>query len=208
MRLLLAVLVLAGSVATGRADSIASEQPAHYPRIALKTNLLHDALLTPDLGMEISIGKKFSVSMEMVYAWWSHSSKHRYWRLRGGWVEARAWLGEQAGKRALSGHHLGVYGSLLNYDFEFGGNGVKSPKGTYGAGVCYGYSFPIHPRLNLDVSLRLGYSGGKVMKYKPESGSYVCTDRSFRRYFGPTALEVTLVWFPGRGRKNRPDYGD
>lgn len=215
MRLLMAVVVTVGTVLTvpihacayEPADTVRTVSERRCPLVAVKTDLLHDALLTPDLGLELTIGKRFSVSVEAVYAWWSHNSKHRYWRLRGGWIEGRMWLGEQAGRRALSGHHLGVYGSLLNYDFEFGGNGVQSPKGSYGGGVSYGYSFPLNERLNLDVSLRVGYSGGKVIKYKPECGTYVCTDRYFFRYVGPTALEVTLVWFPGRGPRNNPEAG-
>ena len=177
------------------------------PRIALKTNLLHDPILTPDIGLEVSFGNRFSVNAEGVYSWWSRESKHRYWRVRGGWVEGRYWFGDKSKQRALTGHHVGIYGSIHDYDFEFGRRGWQSPHATLGVGASYGYSFRIHPRLNLDLSARLGYFAGDVIKYKPQCNGYVCTSRCSRHYIGLTGLEVTLVWFPGKEKKNNPDYG-
>ena len=176
------------------------------PRIALKTNLLHDAILTPDIGIEISIGKRWSLSAEGVYAWWSKNEHHRYWRIYGGWIEFRGWLGQKTLERALTGHHIGIYTSMLTYDFEFGGKGWQSPDFTYGAGISYGHSWGINRRLNIDISVRLGYSTGKLIKYHPQCGTYVCTSHTTHRYLGITGLEVTLVWFPGKGAKNIPDY--
>lgn len=176
------------------------------PRVAVKTNLVHDVLLTPDLGIEVSIARRFSLSGEGVWAWWSRSARHRYWRIYGGWLEFRYWLGSLPGRRALSGHHVGVYGSMLEYDFEFGGKGWQSPGLTYGVGVSYGYSFPLNARLNIDVSARVGYSCGELIEYRPQCGTYVCQKHSYNRYFGPTGIEISLVWFPGGGKKNNPVY--
>ncbi len=178
-----------------------------YPRFAVKTNLLHDAALTPDLGIEVSLARRFSFSLEGVYAWWSNDSRHRYWRIRGGTFEFRTWFGEKREKRALTGHHVGIYGSIHDYDFEFGGKGWQSPNSTYGIGIGYGYAIPLNSRLNIDFGLKVGYSAGKLIKYRSQCDMYVCTERSYKRYVGLTGLEVTLVWFPGRGKKNLPDYG-
>lgn len=176
------------------------------PRLALKTNLLHDAVATPDLGVELSLAKRWSVSAEGVWAWWSRSSRHRYWRIYGGWMEMRYWLGDKPLERSLTGHRLGVDGSVHSYDFEFGHKGWQSPDAVYGVGVSYGYSLRLNDRLNLDLGVRIGYSGGNLVKYHPQCGQYVCTGRGFHRYFGLTGLEVTLVWFPGL-KKNNPDLG-
>ena len=35
--------------------------PAHAQQVALKTNLLYDATATPNIGMEIGVGKKHSL---------------------------------------------------------------------------------------------------------------------------------------------------
>lgn len=175
--------------------------------IAIKTNLVHDALLTPDLGVELSIARRFSVSVSGVYAWWSNNRRHSYWRIRGGVLEARCWFGDRSRARALTGHHVGVYGSAHDYDFEFGGTGWQSPRAVYGVGVGYGYSFRLNRRLNLDLGMRVGYSAGRRIKYKPECGDYVCVGRTFARYIGVTGIDITLVWFPGAKNRNNPSLG-
>lgn len=178
-----------------------------YPRVVLKSNLLHDAVLTPDLGIEIGLARRYSLSVSGVYAWWSNDSRHRYWRIRGGVGELRFWLGDRPLERALTGHHIGLYGSAHDFDFEFGGKGWQSPRATYGVGISYGYSVRISGRLNLDFGLRAGYSVGNLIKYKPMCGEYVSTSRVRRRAFGLTGAEVTLVWFVGKGKHNNPDFG-
>ena len=176
-------------------------------RVALRTNMLHDALLTPDIGVELTLYRKFSIGIEGVGAWWSNDSKHRFWRIKGGWVDMQLWLGSRCENRALTGHHIGVYGSMHTFDFEFGGKGWQSPDWTFGCGISYGYSIRIAPRLNIDFSARVGYSTGTLVEYRPQCGAYVCTNRSTRHYLGLTGIGVTLVWFPGRGDNNNPDYG-
>ena len=74
------------------------------PDIAIKTNLVHDAFLTPDLGIEVVLPANFSISLTGTYAWWSNDSRHRYWRIRMGVAEARYWFGGCADCRFLTGH--------------------------------------------------------------------------------------------------------
>lgn len=176
------------------------------PRLALKSNLVHDALLTPDLGLELSLARVWSVSAQGVWAGWSKDSRHRYWHIHGGNLELRRWFGAKSRWRALSGHHVGVYGAMYKFDIEFGGKGWQSRGPVFSGGVSYGYSFALGRRLSLDLSARIGYLGGNVTEYKPQCGVYTCTGQKHIRYFGPTDLEVTLVWFPGVKSKNRPDF--
>lgn len=177
-----------------------------YPHVALKSNVLHDAALTPDLGIEVEIAKKFSISAEGVWAWWGKDSSLHCWRIAGGWAEMRYWFGNKSRSRALSGHHAGIYGSIHKYDFAFGSTGYQSVGLTYGGGISYGYSFPIARRLNLDLSARVGYFESPYVKYKPMCGEFHAISQGVRKYFGPTGLEVTLVWFPGIKQRNHPDY--
>lgn len=176
------------------------------PKVALKTNLLYDALAVPSLGAEIGFAGKYSVGLSGVWAWWSKGAKFRYWRIYGGRAEMRRWFGSASRKRALTGHHIGLYGSMHKYDFQLGGTGHQAPRLNYGVGLCYGYSFAVSGRLNIDVSLSAGYACGEVIKYRPQCGVNACVDHYFRRYIGPTSLEVSLVWFPGRGPRNNPDF--
>lgn len=173
-------------------------------RFALKSNLLHDAMLTPDIGVEFTLPHNLSIGIEGVYAWWSRDSRHRYWRIRGLWLELNYRFGPQARKRLFTGHHVGIYGSYHDFDFEFGATGYQSPEGMFGAGVSYGYSFPLNPHLRLDLSVKAGYSGGTIIKYKPECGRYVRIDQYRKHYFGITGLGVTLVWLLGQGDQHTP----
>lgn len=174
-------------------------------RVALKTNLLHDLLLTPDFGVEVRLPGNFSASAEGVWAWWSDDSRHHCWRIYGGRVQARYWLGEKASERSLTGHHLSVYGSVHSFDFEFGkGHGRQTPDVMWGVGVGYGYSWKIAERLNIELGALVGYAEGVVTKYDAQCGLHVCTGREVHRYFGLTDICVSLVWFPGKKTKNNP----
>lgn len=163
----------------------------------IKSNLLYDAALTPDIGIEMSVSPSISVGIEGVCAWWSNNRTHRYWRIRGGWLDASWWFGEASRLYRLTGHHAGIYASIHDYDFEFGGKGWQSPRPTFGAGLTYGYSFRLNRHLNLDLSVRAGYAGGRVTEYKPMCGTYTCIRERSNHYFGLTGLGISLIWFPG-----------
>ncbi len=176
------------------------------PRVVVKTNLAHDALLVPDIGVEVEIVRRFSVSAEGVFAHWGTDVSPVCWRVAGGWLEMRWWFGGNVGERSLTGHHLGVYGNVAQYDFCIGGKGVQSISPAYGYGLSYGYSFRLTERLNLDLGVRAGYVESSCMKYRPECGELIADRRMRYRYWGPAGIEVTLVWWPGRGGHNNPDY--
>lgn len=201
---MLALLLLAFCLPPAAIAGVGSGCDDCCLHIALKTNLLHDAVITPDLGVEIALPKKFSVGVEGVYAWWSNDKAHRYWRIRGGWLDVNYWFGKGSDRRSLSGHHVGIYGSCHDFDFEFGHRGWQSPRPSFGVGVTYGYSLRLNNRLNLHFGLRAGYWGGHITRYIPQCGKYLCEGRYFKRYVGLTGVGVTLVWFPGRGKINNP----
>ena len=181
-------------------DKKAAEKKPFF--MAVKTNLLYDAALVPNVGLEFYLGKGWSVCGDWMYAWWSKDAKHRYWRVYGGELEVRKYFGRNAAEKPLQGHHLGVYAQGLTYDFETGGKGYLSDFG-YGVGVEYGYSLPVAKRLNIDFGLGVGYSGGKYKVYDPEDGCYVYMETKKRRWFGPTKAEISLVWLLGHGNENK-----
>ena len=183
--------------------------------MAVKTNMLYDALLVPNIGVEVYLGKDWSVAANWMYAWWKTDRRHWYWRTYGGDLSVRKWLGKAAKAKPLTGHHLGVYGQIFTYDFETGGKGYigGKPGGTlwdkmnYSAGVEYGYSLPVAYRLNIDFSIAVGYWGGTYYEYKPVDNCYVWQSTKERHWFGPTKAEVSLVWLIGRGNFNEGKGG-
>lgn len=179
--------------------------------MALKSNMLSDILALPELGVEFYLGKNLSIVGNWMYGWWDKDATHRYWRAYGGDLALRWWFGSVARRKPLTGHHVGLYGGVVTYDFEFGGKGHMGGRPGHNlwdrcmhfAGVEYGYSLPIARRWNIDFTLGLGYMGGKYVEYVPNGECYKWVSTKQKHYVGPTKLEVSLVWLIGHGNYNR-----
>ena len=184
-----------------------SQAPPAASYFALKSNLLYDALLVPNLSLEASSGSGWTLAAGGMLAWWSKDAKHRYWRIYGGDLEIRKYFGTLSKSKPLQGHHLGIYGDFLTYDFEFGAKGYQS-KATYAAGIKYGYSHPIANRLNLDFALGIGYLHSNYKTYVPKDGCYVYQETKKRKWLGPTQAEISLVWLLGKGNTNSKGKGN
>jgi hypothetical protein len=169
---------------------------------ALRTNMLYDALLLPNIGADIYLGKNFSIDGIWHYGWWKCDHNHDYWRYYGGDLAVRYWFGKAAHRKPLTGHHIGLYGQMVTYDFEFGNRGYMGPRWSYGGGLEYGFSKPISRHFNIDFSLGVGYLGGKYYEYIPIDQCYVWQKTKQRHWYGPTKLEISLVWLLGRGNVN------
>ena len=182
----------------------------------IRTNMLYDVAAVPNIGVEFYLGKNISVGANWQYAWWKTDRKHRYWRTYGGDVNVRWWFGSAAHEKPLTGHHLGVYGQILTYDFEWGGKGYLGgkPRGTlwdkmnWGVGLEYGYSLPVAKRFNIDFTLGVGYLTGEYQEYRPVDGCYVWQATKQRHWFGPTKAEISLVWLIGCDNYNRKKGGE
>lgn len=186
-------------------DTVVMDCCKKHPKdffMALKTNMLYDAALIPNIGIEFYLGKGWSIGANWMYAWWKNDPGHVYWRTYGGDLNVRKYLGRRAQEKPLTGHHIGIYGQILTYDFETGKRGYLGDRWSYGGGFEYGYALPIGRRLNLDFSLGVGYFGGKYKVYDPQDGCYVWKATRQRNWIGPTKAEVSLVWLIGRGNFN------
>ncbi len=134
-----------------------------------------------------------------MHAWWSRNSKHRYWRCYGAEIGLRRYFGD----KPFSGHHVGVYGQGLTYDFEFSGKGRQSDGMSFGGGIEYGYSLPLGRCLNLDFSIGVGYFGGRYKEYEPMDECYVWQATRRLNWFGPTKAGISLVWIIGGNNRTK-----
>lgn len=167
---------------------------------ALKTNLLCDMALIPNLGVEFHLGKGWALGLDYNHAWWSLADKDYFWRVCGGGIDVRKYFGKASSVRPLSGHHLGLYAQAFTYDIETGGRGQMSDL-TYSGGLEYGYSLPVGKAFNIDFGIGLGYAGGEYKVYDPEDDCYVWKETRQRHYMGPTKAEISLVWILGNKGK-------
>ena len=83
--------------------------------MAIKTNMLYDALLVPNIGAEFYVGRGWSIGADWMYAWWKTDRKHDYWRIYGGDIQVRKWFGRAAEEKPLTGHHIGIYAQCYTY---------------------------------------------------------------------------------------------
>lgn len=181
-------------------DTTESLRTGRRWRLAVKTNMPYDLALVPNIGVEAMLGDRWSVAAYWMYSWWHDDTWHWYWRTYGGDIAVRRWWGGDP-ERNLTGHHIGLYGQIVTYDFELGGRGYLGDRWTYAGGVEYGYGCRIGRRLNLDFTLGVGYMEGIYKEYLPIDGCYVWQATKRRRWMGPTKVEVSLVWLLGDTRR-------
>lgn len=170
------------------------------PLFAVKTNLLSDIAITPNLELEIPIGKRWSINVEYQYAWWLNNNYTGCWQIESGGVEARYWFGDRAKRNVLTGWFAGVAASGGMYDFQ-----LKNDEGNQGeyytAGFTGGYVMPIIRNLNLEFSVGLGYVISDYKNYTVTDGVlFKTSDERFQSLF-PTKAKISLVWVINRNSK-------
>ena len=84
------------------------ENQSHIHYAMPVRNMLYDAIACANGGLEIYLGKNWSIDAYWMYAWWKSDRVHNYWRTYGGDVELRKWLGSAAKRKPLTGHHIGA----------------------------------------------------------------------------------------------------
>ncbi len=167
--------------------------------VALKTNILSDAFLNPNLALEVGLNKKWSINLlSELNAWKMNSNKeYKHWIVQ---PEARYWLCQKFG-----GHFLGVHAQMG----QFNVGGVNrfldflSSKGTkeerhegwfYGVGVSYGYDFIIAKHLNIEAELGFGWAYKKYDIYPCKRCGEKLSNKKKDSFLGPTLLALNLVY--------------
>lgn len=179
-------------------------RPAVYA--ALKTNVVYDAIMVPNIGVEYYLGNGYSVGGTYWYTWWrgrlSEDTQHDYWRSYGLEVNGRKYFGGQAARKPLSGQHIGLLAQGYMYDSRNNGRKGYMSDFSYNIGLEYGYSLPACRRLNIDFSIALGYVGGKYKVYDQRDGHYVWEKTRNRNFLGPVKAEITFAYQMGRDNIN------
>ena len=208
------VVVKEKLVETVRTDTVIMERVVEIPLpepltksyyMALKNNVIYDAMLLPNLAVEFSLPRRWSIELEGLWSWWGPSGdRHRYHRIQAGGLEVRKWLGHPF-QTPLTGHFLGAYSYFGNWDIRLNDRGFQSPKGTLSVGLTYGYAMPVARRLNLEFALSIGYMGGEYYKYiyDPNHDRYPWRSTGRLGWFGPTKAKASLVWLIGSGKNEK-----
>lgn len=187
-------------------EGSAAGAPVSYVRgkntiVALKTNLLYDAVTALNFEIEVPISDRFSIMAEDVFPWWETGNKYCFQLWEMG-VEARYWFKpwKTVGTEKLRGLFVGPYVMSGKYDFQ-NDKSINYQGEFWSAGVTAGYAMPIgkRKRANLEFSLSLGYLESPYRHYIPTDDYSKLIhdpnrDGKFYDYFlYPTKAKVSLV---------------
>lgn len=179
-----------GNLAETAAETLpASHTPWH--RLAIKTNLLYDAILMPSLEVEYRFNDRWTANAEGDVAWWHNDPKHKYYQVMILSGEGRYWF-KHYNNRPWHGFYVGAFGGGGKYDLENGNRGYKGI--GYMAGISAGFMFPVSRNISFEAGLGVGYLTTKYEEYLPFEGHYVYQQTSRTGYFGPLKLKFALVW--------------
>ena len=176
-------------------------QGVNGQNIAVKSNILSDVLLTPNIGIEVGMAPKWTIDVSGQFNAWTLSHMRR-WKHVAMQPEVRYWFCDR-----FSGHFIGmhVHGGWYNiggFDGKINMLGTDARKlkdsrfqGWFaGAGVAYGYALILGRHWNLEAELGFGYSFTKYERFSCVGcGKKVETDRT-HHYIGPTKLAINLVY--------------
>lgn len=164
--------------------------------VALKTNLLYLGTLTPNLGVEASVGKKHTVQLFYGLNPWKLSGDKslKHWLLM---PEYRYWFCQSFNGWFVGAHAMGG---------QFNAGGVKLPLGMFpdfhhnhyegwyiGGGVTAGYQWPLSRHWNFEASIGAGYDYLQYDKYRcGECGEKLKSDH--HNYWGVTKAVLSLMY--------------
>ena len=163
---------------------------------SLKNNLLYDATLTPNIGIEQKIDSLSTVQLFYGLNPWrlSDTKRLRHWSLM---PEYRRWL-----KEPFTGHFFGVH--ALGGEFNIAGIGPTASirdyhyQGWYvGGGLTYGYAWRLSEHWNLEAAIGLGYVHLAYDKYENEECGLLLDNRH-KNYVGPTKLALNIAYLLGK----------
>ena len=198
------------SVLPSSAQSIPSDSVIFIPTGSIKNNLLYDATLTPNIGLEVKIGSRSSFqAFYGINPWkFSDTKKWRHWSLM---PEYRYWL-----KKEKAPYLLGWFTGVHALGGEFNVGGVDMPFGMMkwlkdnryegwfiGGGLTLGYAWRLSDRWRLEAAVGVGYIRFRYDRYQNEwcgdfihSGTY--------DYFGPTKLALNIAYIFGKKQVIKP----
>jgi hypothetical protein len=174
---------------------------AEAQQTAVKSNLLADATLSPNLGVEYAFAPRWSFDLTGELNAWTvgNDKRWKHWAVQ---PEVRRWLCDPFNGHFFAAHLFGGQYNIGHIDnsIHFLGTNFKSLSDTrvqgwmIGAGVGYGYSWILSRHWNLEAELAVGYAYTRYDRFEcRECGRKIESDRS-HNYVGPTKAAVNLIY--------------
>ena len=186
------------------------QQLGHTRQFGIKTNLLYWATTTPNLGVEMAVGKKHTAQVFFGLNPWKQSggdhSSLRHWMVM---PEYRYWFNQNFDGWFLGAHALGGQYNVGGVKFPFGLlKGLRNHRyeGWYvGGGITAGKQWNLSKHWNLEASLGLGYIHTAYDKFNCGT----CGEKlksAHKNYVGPTKVALSLIYLiPGKVEEKHED---
>ena len=139
--------------------------------VGIKSNLLMDATLNPQIGIEFGVAKHWTLELDYQINAWNiknHKLKHYFITPEARWWYCEKFQGSFIGIHALGGQYnmgnihnnfnfLGTHYSKLT-DFRYEGWFV-------GGGISYGYAWALNKHWNIECEIGVGATYTKFDRY-------------------------------------------
>lgn len=160
--------------------------------LAVKNDALHDALLIPNLGMEMRTGVRTTINVEGTYdpisfpssrKWknWSVCPEVRYW-------SCKSFSGLFVGLNVLAGGFNMSRIPIFNFNEK-----RAQCRLFYGGGLTFGGHYVLSPRLGLETKVDFGFVHMEYSRYRCGTCGYKEED-VVTNYIGPANISVALVY--------------
>ena len=168
--------------------------------LALKSNLLYDATLTVNAGLEVGLAPRWSFDLSGNYNGWAiDGHKWKHWLVQ---PELRYWFCDRFAGHFVGLHALGGQYNFGNFDTKLSFLGTdysvfadNRHQGWYaGAGIAYGYSFILSRHWNLELELGAGYVYTRYDVFECQGCGKKVEEDKPHHYVGPTKAAVNLVY--------------
>ena len=125
---------------------------------SLKNNLLYDAALTPNIGVETRFSQKWTGAVNLGFSpFETGTSSTRRWRHLLVMPEARYWFCEAYSHHFLSANVVYSHYNASRLDLPiYGTKDFRYQGDLVGAGVSYGYAIPIGKNKHWNIEFEIG----------------------------------------------------
>ena len=155
-------------------------------KLYLRTNLLHLATLTPDIGIEWRSNSGWGILLNGAWTNWTWNGVDRRYALWEVSPEVRYYLGtDKVG-------YVGANARIGQFNYKFNDDGKQGD--LLGAGVTCGYILHLTSSLCLDFKIGIGYTHADYDEYNTIDNVRVRKGNGEKGFWGVNNLGISLVW--------------
>lgn len=170
-------------------------------QVALKTNLIDDALLDANLGLEVAMAPKWSFDMPLSLNAWTldNGKRWKHWYAQPG---VRYWFCDRFSGHFVGAHlHGGQYniggfdGKVKFLGTDFRNLALRRYQGWFaGAGISYGYAWILGKHWNLEGEIGVGYAYSRYDEFRCKGCGSKLREDIPHNYVGITKASINIVY--------------